>query len=149
MPARDVYHHAVKAALIADGWMITAEDYTIPVGLQRVYIDLQAERELITAQQGNQKTAVEVKSFIGASTVKDLRDAIGQYIMYRSVLSRLDPERVPYLAIDSETAQTTFAEPLAEYLVTDQQVLLIIVDIAAERIVAWRISPTTAPSSSD
>ncbi|HMQ32982.1 MAG TPA: element excision factor XisH family protein [Chloroflexaceae bacterium] len=138
MPARDVYHNAVKAALIADGWTITAEDYTIPVGLQRVYIDLQAERELITAQQGNQKIAVEVKSFIGASTVKDLRDAIGQYIMYRSVLSRLDPGRVPYLAIDSETAQTTFVEPLAEYLVTDQQVLLVIVDIAAERIVEWR-----------
>lgn len=138
MPARDIYHNAVKAALIADGWTITAEDYTILVGLQRVYIDLQAERELIIAQQGNERIAVEVKSFIGVSTVKDLRDAIGQYLMYRSVLDRLDPERVPYLAIDSETAQTTFAEPLAEYMVTDHQVLLLIVDIATERIVEWR-----------
>jgi len=72
MPARDVYHNAVKAALIADGWTITGEDYTIPVGLQRVYIDLQAERELITAQQGNDKIAVEVKSFIGASADLDV-----------------------------------------------------------------------------
>lgn len=138
MPARDIYHDAVKAALIAEGWTITAEDYTIPVGLQRVYIDLQAERGLITAQQGSEKIAVEVKSFIGVSAVKDLRDAIGQYAMYRSVLSRLDPERVPYLAIDSETAQTTFSEPLAQYLVTDEQVLLVIVDVQAERIVEWR-----------
>jgi hypothetical protein len=138
MPARDRYHNAVKIALIADGWTITAEDYTIPVGLQRVYIDLQAERTLITAHQGHTKIAVEVKSFIGSSVVKDLRDAIGQYLMYRSVLSRLEPERVPYLAIDTETAQTTFAEPLAQYLVTDHQILLLIIDIAAERIVEWR-----------
>lgn len=138
MPARDIYHRAVKAALIADGWTITAEDYTIPVGLQRVYIDLQAERDLITAYQGSEKIAVEVKSFVGTSAVKDLRDAVGQYALYRSVLRRLDPERVPYLAIDHETAHTTFVEPLAEYLVTDERVLLVIIDIAEERIVEWR-----------
>jgi len=69
MPARDIYHRAVKAALIADGWTITAEDYTIPVGLQRVYIDLQAERDLITAYQGSEKIVVEVKSFVGMSAV--------------------------------------------------------------------------------
>lgn len=138
MPVRDIYHNAVKAALIADGWRITAEDYTIPVGFQRVYIDLQAERGFMAAQQGNEKIAVEVKSFVGASIVRDLRDAIGQYLMYRSVLRRLDPERVPYLAVDVETAQTTFAEPLAEYLVTDYQILLVIVDIVTERIVEWR-----------
>lgn len=138
MPARDIYHTAVKTALIADGWHITAEDYTIPVGFQRVYIDLQADRELITASQGNTKIAVEVKSFIGQSLVKDLRDAVGQYVLYRSVLRRFDPERIPYLAIDVETAQSLFAEPLAEYLVLDERVLLIIVDITAERIVEWR-----------
>jgi len=45
---------------------------------------------------------------------------------------------VPYLAIDAETALTLFSEPLAEYLVIDEQVLLIIVDITTERIVEWR-----------
>ncbi len=138
MPARDIYHHAVKAALIHSGWTITDEDYTLLVGRQRVYIDLAAERELITAQQGNEQIAVEVKSFVGTSAVADLRNAIGQYVMYRSVLRRLDPDRVAYLAIDNETAQTLFAEPLAENLVADEQVLLIVVDIAAERIVEWR-----------
>jgi hypothetical protein len=34
--------------------------------------------------------------------------------MYRSVWRRADPGRVPYLAIDAETAQTVSAEPLAE-----------------------------------
>ena len=65
-------------------------------------------------------------------------NAVGQYVMYRSVLRRLEPNRMPYLAIDIETAQTIFAEPLAEYLVEDEQVRLIVVDIAAERIIEWR-----------
>ncbi len=138
MPARDIYHNAVKAALIHDGWTITDEDYTIVVGRQRVFIDLVAERDLIMAQQGNEQIAVEVKSFVSPSAVADLRNAIGQYVMYRSVLRRLDPRRIPYLAIDIETAQTLFAEPLAEYIVADEQVLLILVDIEAERIVEWR-----------
>jgi hypothetical protein len=138
MPARDIYHHAVKAALIDDGWTVTDEDYTLLVGRQRVFIDLAAERDLIAAQQGNEQIAVEVKSFVGLSAVADLRNAVGQYVMYRSVLRRIDPNRVPYLAIDTETAQTIFAEPLAEYLVEDEHVLLIVVDIATERIVEWR-----------
>lgn len=29
MPAKDIYHDAVKAALIKDGWTITADPYTI------------------------------------------------------------------------------------------------------------------------
>lgn len=138
MPAHDIYHDLVRTALRKDGWTITAEDYTIPVGLRRVYIDLQAERDVIAATQGNEMIAVEVKSFVGTSSVKDLRDAIGQYALYRAVLRRFDPLRVPYLAIDLETAQTIFAEPLAEYLVADLDVALVIVDIVEERIIEWR-----------
>ncbi|HZS87740.1 MAG TPA: element excision factor XisH family protein [Chloroflexota bacterium] len=138
MPARDIYHAAVKAALIRDGRTITDENYVIWIGRQRVFIDLEAERMVIAAEQGDKKIAVEVKSFVGASAVADLRDAVGQYVMYRSVLRRADPERVPYLAIDAETAQTVFAEPLAEYLVDDEQVHLLIVSIDVERILAWR-----------
>ena len=130
MPARDIYHAAAKAALVTDGWTVTAEDYTIPVGRQRIYIDVQAEDDLITAFQGSEKIAVEVKSFISTSAVKNLRDAVGQYVLYRSVLRRLDPERVPYLAIDAETVQTLFSEPLAEYLVSDEQVRRILSIIA-------------------
>jgi XisH protein len=50
----------------------------------------------------------------------------------------MDPDRIPYLAIDVETAQTLFTEPLAEFLVADEEVLLLIVDIPTERVVEWR-----------
>jgi len=35
MPAKDVYHDRVRAALIRDGWAITHDPYTIPIGLDR------------------------------------------------------------------------------------------------------------------
>jgi hypothetical protein len=45
MPARDIYHNAVKAALIADGWRVTHDPYRIEYGGKDAYIDLGAERE--------------------------------------------------------------------------------------------------------
>jgi hypothetical protein len=38
MPARDLYHQAVKAALIADGWTITHDPYRVGFGGKDVYI---------------------------------------------------------------------------------------------------------------
>ena len=45
-------------------------------------IDLGAER-LIAAEKGIEKIAVEVKSFVGSSKIEDLRDAVGQFVIYR------------------------------------------------------------------
>ena len=72
MSAKDLYHNIVKAALIKDGWEITDDPLTLAVGERDLYVDLGAEKLLI-ADRGSQKIAVEVKSFISASPVKDLR----------------------------------------------------------------------------
>ena len=40
MPARDVYHSAMKAALIKDGWIILAEDYALEYGEDRLFADI-------------------------------------------------------------------------------------------------------------
>ena len=61
-------------------------------------MDLGAER-LVAAEQGQEKIAVEIKSFLGASDVRDLEMAIGQYVFYRSLLTRLDPARKLFLAV--------------------------------------------------
>lgn len=36
MPARDIFHDAVKKALIKDGWTITHDPYKIAVGRGKV-----------------------------------------------------------------------------------------------------------------
>ncbi|MBC8078109.1 MAG: hypothetical protein H7Y32_18675, partial [Chloroflexales bacterium] len=90
MPARDVYHDAVKAALIKDGWTITHDPYTIAFGQRAVFVDLGAER-VLAAERGSEKIAVEIKVFHGASDIRDLEIALGQYVFYRSLLSRFEP----------------------------------------------------------
>ena len=44
MPARDVYHNAVKTALIKDGWTITADPYIIAYEDTQLFADLAAEK---------------------------------------------------------------------------------------------------------
>ena len=64
MPARDLYHNIVKRALIKDGWTITHDPYTLSFGQKDVFVALGAERP-IAAEKGDEKIAVEVKTFEG------------------------------------------------------------------------------------
>lgn len=80
MPAKDIYHDTVKRALQKDGWTITHDPFPLQIGKKRLAADLGAER-LINAEKGLQRIVVEVKSFIGQSDVKDLEQALGQYVL--------------------------------------------------------------------
>jgi hypothetical protein len=92
VPARDIYHSTVKTALEKDGWTITHDPFPLQIGKKRLSADLGAER-LISADKGIQKIVVEVKSFVGQSDVKDLEQALGQYILYRQILNETKIER--------------------------------------------------------
>jgi hypothetical protein len=39
MAARDIFHQAVKQALIKDGWTITADPLVVQIGSIDLYID--------------------------------------------------------------------------------------------------------------
>src|SRR5947209_4182151 len=98
MPAKDVFHDAVRNAIIREGWTITDDPYILPAGKRDLYVDLGAEKPFAAEKEGK-KIAVEVKSFLGPSEVHDLEVAIGQYVLYRSLMARSDPERLLYLAV--------------------------------------------------
>ncbi len=135
MPQRDIYHDSVKRALIADGWTITHDPYTIAFGARYGFIDLGAERTL-AAERAGRKIAVEIKSFVGPSPIADLGNAVGQYLLYRSWLTRTDPNRELYLAVDT-AASVVFEDLSAKVLVDDYAIKLLVVDIEHERIEAW------------
>ncbi|MEH1894922.1 element excision factor XisH family protein [Nostoc sp.] len=40
-----------------------------------------------------------MKSFVGASKIQDLKEALGQYDIYRYLLEEIAPERKLYLAV--------------------------------------------------
>jgi hypothetical protein len=136
MPARDIYHDAVKNALIKDGWTITHDPFVLRWGTIDVYIDLGAE-QLLAAERQGLKIAVEVKSFVGRSDVDDLEKALGQYILYHDILSKREPERVLYLAVHEEVFLGIFEEAVGKLLLENERVKLIVFDRRREDILRW------------
>jgi hypothetical protein len=137
MPARDVYHDAVKNALIKDGWTITHDPYTITFGQKDVFVDPGAKRAL-AAEKGAEKILVEIKSFASASDIHDLEVALGQYVFYRSLLARVDPDRKLFLAVPNTVLLTTFDEPITRPVLEDLALALIGFDPEGEVITAWK-----------
>jgi len=64
MPARDLFHEAVRNALIKAGWTVTHDPLHLKWQGKDLFVDLGAER-LIAAELGNRKIAVEIKGFLG------------------------------------------------------------------------------------
>jgi XisH protein len=127
MPARDRYHDQVKNALIKDGWTITDDPLHVKWGKKDMYVDLGAE-QILGAEKGEQKIAVEVKSFLSHSEMADLEQAVGQYTIYHEVLLRAEPGRALFLAIDEETYDNLFKEPIGELLLESRHIHLIVFD---------------------
>jgi hypothetical protein len=73
--AKDLFHDAVRNALIKDGWQITEDPLFLKIGGVELYIDLGAEK-LIAAERKNEKIAAEIKSFINPSSLTDFHLAI-------------------------------------------------------------------------
>lgn len=127
MPAKDIYHNAVRFALVKDGWEILAEDYTLEYGGDRLYVDIAAEKSIAAEKQG-QKILVEVKSFLGRSFINDLEQAVGQYVVYRDILLETASNFKLYLAITQGTYKSYFQRQLTQMIINRNQVKLLIVD---------------------
>ena len=136
MARKDIYHETVKKALDKDDWEITHDPYQIYVGQKRLAMDLGAER-LISAEKGTRKIIVEIKSFVSRSDVKDLQQALGQYIMYQQVLVDQNIARELYLAIPYRAYETIFQDELGQILLKNQLLRLLVFDEIEEVIVQW------------
>ncbi|MBD2771473.1 XisH family protein [Iningainema tapete] len=136
MSRRDIYHDTVKRALQKDGWKITHDPFPLKIGNKRLSADLGAER-LVSAEKGTEKIVVEVKSFVGESEVKDLEQALGQYILYRQVLDEMGVDRSLYLAVSRLTFNRVFTIELGQVLLKNQIIRLVVFDQETEAIVQW------------
>jgi len=137
MPQLHVHHGAVRRALKADGWTVTHDPYTLAIGSQNVFVDLGAER-MIAAMRGSERIAVEVKSFIGRSSVADLEQALGQYLLSRVLLTRQEPERTLFLAVPLSAYDGVLSSALGNVVVEEYDVRLLVVDVDNVRIERWR-----------
>ena len=137
MPAKDIYHDAVKNALIKDGWTITADPYPLEYEDVELYPDLAVEK-FISETQKQRKIIIEIKSFISLSLMKDFELALGQYILYRDLIQLSQDEyQEIYLAIKNEIYDTFFQRKSIKAVVKLNQVALLVINTEKEEIVEW------------
>lgn len=137
MSALDRHHNAVRNALVKDGWTITHDPLTLELDERKLYIDIGAER-LIGAEKGVRKIAVEVKSFTGASDISDLHNAVGQYVVYRMALRRVEPERELLLAVPQPIVVNQFqTRELWKAFLTDENGKIFGYDAEQQEIKQW------------
>ncbi|WP_017306232.1 XisH family protein [Spirulina subsalsa] len=136
MPAKDIYHDGFKNALIKDGWEITHDPYTIRYEGLNLFADL-AGKKLLAAQKEDTNIIVEIKSFLGHSPVHEFQCALGQYILYQTLLSTIHPDYFLYLTIEKEIYETFFQRAGIKLVIEKYQVLLLVIDINKEVIIQW------------
>jgi len=136
MPARDALHDTVKAALIKDGWTITHDPYSVQFGDRDLYADLGAERGL-AAEKGDERIAVEIKSFVGASPVHDLEAALGRFALYGALMEQTDPQRRLFLAIPERSYRLLLSDTDGQLVVEKTRLALLTVDESLQEIVRW------------
>ncbi len=136
MPAKDIYHDTVRRALIKDGWKITAENLQLPWGGTQTYIDIIAD-EIFVAEKEGRKIAVEVKSFVGKSTLTDFERAVGQFIVYRFAMRKKELERELFLAIELKVYNEFFVNPDVIELIEGEDLKIVVFDEFKEVIVRW------------
>ena len=136
--AKDRFHQVVKIALAKDGWNITHDPFPIKVGGVEIEIDLGAER-LLAAERGDEKIAVEVKSFLAtASAISEFHTALGQFINYRAALRRENPDRILYLAIPNLVYNSFFQLEFPASMLKENSVKIIGYDTELEQILLWK-----------
>lgn len=137
MPAKDIYHDAVKNGLIKDGWTITADPYSIEYEDAELYADLAIEKN-ISELERTRKIIVEIKSFISPSLMKDFELALGQYILYRNLIQFGQGEyQEIYLAIKDNIYETFFQRKSIQAVVKFNQINLLVVNMEKEAIIQW------------
>lgn len=124
--------------MVKDGWTITDDPYYIKDKDSNLELeaDLAAERT-IAAEKGTRKIIVEIKSFLSRSLITDFYAARGQYLTYRHLLIRTEPESELFLAISSPVFHDFFQLKLIQEIVRQDGMSLLVVNIASEEVTQW------------
>ena len=142
--AKDIFHDNVREAIRKEGWIVTAEQWRIDLEVTYLEVDLMAENLLI-ADKGGEKIAVEVKSFVQKSIIYTFHEAIGQYLDCQSALKEIDPNRIVFLALpiaayNNEVFQGRFIQKRLR----EENINLIVFDPITNTVEKWIKQANTA-----
>ena len=138
MPAKDIYHDSFVHALQKDGWTLTHDPLTVTVEDTRVMVDVGAER-VVAAERGEERIAVEIKSFVSLSAVQDLKEAAGQFWLYDLALkeSGSEADRILFLAIRKDVYDSLFVKGIGKLFLRNHGLRLIVFEDENEEILQW------------
>jgi XisH protein len=134
--ARDLFHYAVRAALEKEKWVITDDPLKVGAGGAKFEIDLGAER-IVAADRGEERIAIEIKTFAGDSPITDYHAALGQFLNYRLALELSNIDRSLYLAIPTLIYEAFFQKEFLKISVERYQIKLIIYEPVSEVVERW------------
>jgi XisH protein len=133
--ALDSCHEQVVSALRKAGWELGSQPFYVLVEDFAVFPDIQAQR---IGDTGEEIIVVEVKCFADErSDLDELYRAIGQCLIYRSVLKLKPISAKLYLAIPDIVYYRLFNTPVVAMTIAELQIKILIVDIDQEEIVQW------------
>lgn len=101
-----------------------------------MHIDIGAEK-MIGAQRNGEKIAVEIKTFGKASFITALHEAVGKYIIYRTVLKHIKSDRILYLALPEDVYIEFGNEPIVQSVFAEYDFKLLLYEPTNQRITLW------------
>lgn len=134
--ARDIFHPVVREVLLNDGWTITHDPYYINAMDRNYEVDLGAE-QLVGAEKGTEKIAVEVKSFLAPSFSYEFHTILGQYLNYHTFMGLQEPDRILYLAVPKGIYATFFTDAATQLILTKFGVNVLIYDVGNKTAEQW------------
>jgi len=136
MPKRDIYHNQVRRALEKDGWTVTHDPMRFRWRGRTIWPDLGIEK-VIAAERGQEKIAVEIKSFTAVTLLSDFYEALGQYDTYKTALSELDRDRIVVLAVPQIAYEEFFTTDFADTIIRIKNIHLMVYDPVNEIVIKW------------
>lgn len=98
-----------------------------------MYIDLGAE-SIIAAEKSGRKIAVEIKSFLGSSTISEFYGALGQFLSYLLALEVQHHGRILYLAVPLDAYDQFFRLEFGQLAIQRYRLKLLVYHAESEEI---------------
>ena len=92
---------------------------------------------MFAAEKGDEKIAVEVKSFAGNSDIAEFHTALGQFLNYQDALEIKESERVLFLAVPIDTYETFFQDAFIAASISKHKLRILVYNPTEEVITKW------------
>ncbi|MCU0476995.1 MAG: hypothetical protein MUC99_12980 [Anaerolineae bacterium] len=138
MPAIDICEPQVVHALEKLGYQVTHQPYAIRLNQPREPL-LFADLRLVSTRDTTRGIiVVEVKCFAsGRNVLDELYGAVGQCMMYRTILEQVEPDAMVYLSVPRSVHQAKLNNQSVIRLMREARLGFLVVDLETEEVVSW------------